>query len=129
MEKEIAIQSLIARMFSDTFMVSLFLYLALVRIDLSLEGFVSRAFNLNILLIVCILSGVGTVLLDTPPKEGEERPLPRRSWIYAGALSMLVGSLIYQILVLLTPWALIMALGGTSVVFLIFFAMIREYGK
>lgn len=104
-------------MLSDIFLASLFLYLAAVYIDLSFEGVVSRAFNVTILLIICIASGIGTVLF----------PHPRRSWVPIVVLSVMVGSIVAKISESLSPLALLIGAAGGIVVFLAGSAMIRQY--
>ncbi|MBI4599673.1 hypothetical protein HY732_02005 [Candidatus Uhrbacteria bacterium] len=123
MEKTLNTLSL---MLSDLFMVSLFLYLAAVRIDLSLEGLISRAFNPTILLLICLLSGIGATLCADPERADEQWRAPKRLWVYAVFLSALIGSIVYEALQALSPWALILSGAAAVIVFLASFAIIQS---
>ena len=113
-------------MLSDLFLVSLFLYLAAVRIDLSLEGLISRAVPLNSILLICMLAGIGAVLLPSDQERVRAQRAPVRLWIYAVLLSTFIGSIIAEILRDLSPWALLMGCAGGFIVFLVCFAIIRQ---
>lgn len=114
---------------SDLFLVSLFLYLAAARIDLSFGGLLSRAFNINILLFILLVSGIGAVFCPQLSKETCAQSQPRRMWFYTGALSILIGSIVFEILRALSSWALFMGGAAGVIVFLTSFVMIREYGN
>ncbi len=109
---------------SDLFLVSLFFYLAAVRIDLSFEGVVSRAVNLNLLLITCIIAGIVAIVFPRDADEGANEMPPRRLWAYVVVLSVMVGSIVVKILESLSPWALLIGVAGGFVVFLAGSAMI-----
>lgn len=126
MEKRITLFSFI---FSDTFLVSLFLYCAAVRIDLSFEGFISRAFNPTIMLLIVILSGLGSVLCWSPAHEHNARKAPRRLWFYTGLISLFIGSIVFEVLKSISSWALLLSVAAGAIVFLASSAMIREYGN
>lgn len=111
---------------SDLFLVSFFLYLAAVRIDLSLDGVVSRAFNLNILLIICVIAGVVAIVLPGNEDEGASEAPPRRLWAYIIVLSVMVGSIVAKILEPLSLWALLIGAAGGFVVFLAGSAMMLQ---
>lgn len=118
---------------SDLFLVSLFLYLAAVRIDLSFDGIVSRAVNLNLLLITCVIAGVVAIVFPGNTDEEVSEMPPRRLWAYIIVLSVMVGSIVVKILESLSPWALLIGAAGGFVVFLAGSAMIwhdrREGGS
>lgn len=114
---------------SDLFLVSLFLYLAAVRADLSLGGLLSRAFNLNILLAILFLSGIGAVFCFHPAEETSAGQQPRRLWFYTVALSILIGVTVFEVLNPLSAWAPLMGVASGAIVFLTSFVMIREYGN
>lgn len=111
---------------SDLFLVSLFLYLAAVRIDLSFDGVVSRAFNLNLLLITCIIAGVGAIVFPGNTDEGASEIPPRRLWAYIIVLSIMVGSIVAKFLESLSPWALLIGAAAGFVVFLAGSAMMLQ---
>lgn len=120
--------SLLASFFSDTFLVSLFLYVAAVRIDLSLEGLISRAFNPNILLLVVLLSGLGSVLCRSSKEESQKDAAPpRRLWFYITLISGFIGAIVFEVLKGPSSWALILGIAAGAIVFLTGFAMIRQY--
>lgn len=126
MEKILKLFSLL---FSDLFLVSLFLYLAAVHADLSLDGLLSRAFNLNILLVILLLSGIGSVFCFKPAEETSVEQPQRRLWFYVIALSILIGVIVFEALKPLSPWAIFMGSAAGAIVFLTSFVMIREYGN
>lgn len=121
--------SLMASFFSDLFLVLLFLYLAAVRIDLSFDGVVSRAVNLNLLLITCIIAGVVAIVFPgNTDEEASEMP-PRRLWAYIIVLSIMVASIVTKILEPLSSWALLIGGAGGFVVFLAGSAMMLRDHK
>lgn len=123
------ILKLLSLALSDLFLVSLFLYLAAVRIDLSFDGVISRAFNLNILLIICIIAGVVAIVLPGNEDEGASETPPRRLWAHIIVLSVMVGSIVVKVLESLSPWALLIGAAGGFVVFLAGSAMMRQDRK
>ena len=111
--------------FSDLFFTSFFLYLAAVRIDLTLEGIISRTFPLNILLLVFLLSGIAAVLFPSPQKPLAKQRLPIRMWVYAVLIALFVGSIVAEDLYDFSSAALLMGVAAGFVVFLVSFAIIR----
>lgn len=120
---------LLSSALSDLFLVSLFLYFAAVRIDLSFDGVISRAVNLNFLLITCIIAGVVAIVLPRDTDEGVNEMPPRRLWAYIVVLSVMVGSIVAKILESLSPWALLIGAAGGFVVFLAGSAMMLQDRK
>ncbi|MEK7123044.1 MAG: hypothetical protein AAB855_04280 [Patescibacteria group bacterium] len=116
---------LISTMVSDVFLVSLFFYLAAVRIDLSMSGLISRAFPLNILLLIVVLSGLANVLV--PPKDEQTYQKPaKRLWVYVVLISIFIGSIVVEILKNVSPWALLIGCAAGFIVFFVGFAIIRQ---
>ena len=120
------IRKVITLVSSDLFLVALFLYLAAVRIDLSLDGLISRAFNPSVLLFICLLSGVGTILCDDSHEESARAPMQKRVWFYGAIFSMLVGSIVYEVLKELSSWALLLGPLAAFIVFLTSFVIIQS---
>lgn len=114
---------------SDTFLVSLFLYLAAVHIDLSLEGLISRAVPLNTFLLIVLLSGIAAVLLPQSAETPVSVNAPWRMWVYAMLISVFIGSIVTEILKNLSSWALLIGLAAAFVVFLVSFAIICDDSK
>jgi|GEM_PF-2646690 len=111
---------------SDLFLVSLFLYLAVMRLEQSIPGIVSRAFNPAILLAICIVSGILAIFLPRS-QEKNDRQNAAWGWIVAVLLCFMTGSFIYTALVPATGWAPLFALAGGSIVFLASFAILNAH--
>lgn len=111
---------------SDIFLVSLFLYLAAVRLDLSLEGLFSRAVPLNTVLLVVLLSGITAALLSSPVEAPVPVRAPRRVWVYALLISIFIGSIVSEILKDLSSGAHLIGLAAGFVVFLVSFVIISD---
>lgn len=111
---------------SDIFLVSLFLYLAAVRLDLSLEGLISRAVPLNTVLLVVLLSGITAALLSSPVEAPVPVRAPRRVWVYALLISIFIGSIVSEILKDLSSGAHLIGLAAGVVVFLVSFVIISD---
>ena len=116
------IRKLLSTTLSDLFLASLFLYLAGMLVDLFEPGFVSRAFNLSILLAVCGGAGFLSILIGQPEEEQKKRP-QIFFWIYTVALSIAAGIMIWQAMIPFSSFALIFGAGGGSIVFYACFAM------
>lgn len=114
---------------SDTFLVSLFLYLAAVRIDVSLEGLISRAVPLNAVLLVVLLSGIASALVSSSVETSVPVRTPRRVWVYAALISIFIGSIVSEILKDFSPFAHLIGLAVSFVVFLVSFAILYDDSK
>jgi len=112
-------------MLADLFLASLFLYLAGMLIDLFEPGIVSRAFNLTILLGLCLGAGIFSILLGHPEETAENEPTIFH-WIFTCLLSIGSGIMIWQAMVSSSSFALLFGGTGAMIVFFACFAMMKD---
>lgn len=80
---------------NEIFKISLISYLLFYLIDDFKNGFISNYFNLNILLITVIITGVLTVLLKSEKEERENNKIRRRDYIFIIILGVITAGIIY----------------------------------
>lgn len=94
--KKEAIWWLTKEIISEIFKVSLISYLIFYLIESFKAGFIADYFNLNILLIITILSGVFTVLFKKEEESKKEvQKIRKRDYIFIIILGVVATGLIY----------------------------------
>lgn len=80
---------------SEIFKISLISYLVFYLIESFKSGFITDYFNLNILLIITILSGIFTVLVQSEEEKREPQKIKKRDYIFIVILGVVAAGLIY----------------------------------
>lgn len=94
--KKEAILWLIKEIISEIFKISLITYLIFYLIDSFKTGFITDYFNLNLLLIITILSGIFTVIFKKEVEVKKElQKIKKREYIFIIFLGIISAGLIY----------------------------------
>ncbi len=117
-------RELFATIFSDLFLVSLFLYFLIVLVEQYIPGIVSRAVPPAYILWMCFISG--TIAVLTSPPQSEDTKQSWSAYIYCGIISLMTGVIIWQVLALQSSWSVLFGIAGGFIVFLASFATMRS---
>ncbi len=114
-------KSILSHIFYDVFLTSLTVFFFSFLIEAQWKGAVAMWINLNLLLVICLVSGILSVLL--PSEENHNTHVGIGYWLGALAISVGTGFIAYKKIEELEIWAYLFAGSVALIIFFISYAL------